>query len=231
MAKPSHLHRAAGDRDAYFKASALSQPEPQPQQLYLSPHVTCHATSTLHICCCRSYTTGVLNSLPQTWGSSLSSPLGQDRQGGSWESHSTQSGKPTQKQKHTWSTYSQGRKGRATANSPSCKERTPGKAEGGNRGRNVKGPFFPKMGFLPRGLDLSACAGLKRFVSNAILSKRTSGLDSTVWEQRSCVRENFEAVFRSRHTNMMEMPIMDHNCKICILEDWHILHQWFSVVW
>jgi len=47
--------------------------------------------------------------------------------------------------------------------SPTCKESTPGKAEGGKTGRNVKGSFFAEMGFLPRGLNLSTSAGFKPF--------------------------------------------------------------------
>ena len=90
-------------------------------------------------------------------------------------------GKPHRNiQTHTRSTYTQDKMGRAAANSAL----PTGKGHRGKlkeeRGRNVKRPFFPEVGFLPRGLNLSACAGLKPFDSNTVLSKRTSGLDSMV---------------------------------------------------
>lgn len=56
---------------------------------------------------------------------------------------------------------------------------TPGNVEGEKEREKCKGTF-PEIGFLPKGVSLSAHADLKPFDSNAILSKRTSGLDSMV---------------------------------------------------
>lgn len=56
---------------------------------------------------------------------------------------------------------------------------TPGNVEGEKEREKCKGTF-PEIGFLPKGVSLSAHADLKLFDSNAILSKRTSGLDSVV---------------------------------------------------
>lgn len=75
--------------------------------------------------------------------------------------------------------------------------------------KKYKGVFLSWNGLLlPRGLNLSVCAGLEPFNSNSDLSKRTSRLNSSVWEKLS----KGELVnYIQIKTSMMNMRILPYH--------------------